>query len=74
MAAHKFKTGQHVMIAPNRYGALRRETFEVVRVLPEEHGVYQYRIKSTADGHERVALENELTLVRRVTLIRQPVA
>ena len=68
MAARKFKTGQHVMIAPHRYGAIRRETFEVVRVLPEEHGVYQYRIKSTAVGHERVVLENELTLVRRVTL------
>ncbi len=59
MAAHKFKAGQQVIVAPNRYG-IRRETFEVVRVLPEEHGVFQYRIKSTADGHERVVLETEL--------------
>lgn len=36
------------------------ETYEVVRKLPEEQGVFQYRIKSTADGHERVVLESEL--------------
>lgn len=61
MTPRKFKAGQQVMIAPNRYGSLRRETFEVVRVLPEEHGVYHYRIKSVADGHERVVLESELS-------------
>jgi hypothetical protein len=61
MAARKFKAGQQVMIAPNKYGLIGRETFKVVRVLPEEHGVYQYRVKSTADGHERVVLESELT-------------
>lgn len=67
MAAHKFKTGQHVTIAPNRYGSVRRETFVVVRVLPEEHGVYQYRIKSSADGHERVVLEYELATAPRAS-------
>jgi hypothetical protein len=40
---------------------VRREVFEVVRLLPEEHGMWRYRIKSVVDGHERVVLERELT-------------
>jgi hypothetical protein len=32
MAPRKFKAGQQVIVAPNRYG-IRRETFEVVKVL-----------------------------------------
>ena len=60
MALHKFRTGQQVFVAPSRYGGIRRETFKVVRLLPEEGGVFQYRVKSTADGHERVVLETEL--------------
>jgi hypothetical protein len=31
-----------------------------VRLLPEENGHFQYRIKSPRDGHERIALEGEL--------------
>ena len=61
MSAHKFQVGQDVVIAPGRYGVLRQETFKVVRLLPQEHGTWQYRIKSMADGHERVVLESELS-------------
>ena len=61
MAARKFKIGQRVTVTSKRYAHIGRETYEVVRKLPEEHGIFQYRIKSTADGHERVVLENELT-------------
>jgi hypothetical protein len=62
MAAHKFKTGQQVTVAPNnRSGELRGGTFTVVRPLPEERGVWQYRIKSITDGHERVVLEIDLS-------------
>lgn len=57
---HKFRVGQTVMLAPNRYGGNRLSGFKVVSLLPQEHGVNQYRLKSTADGHERVATENEL--------------
>jgi len=34
--------------------------FKVVRVLPVEHGIRQYRIQSVKDGHERVVVESEL--------------
>ncbi|HEX7967057.1 MAG TPA: hypothetical protein VF502_02470 [Stellaceae bacterium] len=60
MAAHKFKAGQQVIVAPNRSGGMRGGTFKVVRLLPEERGTCQYRVKSVLDGHERVVLESEL--------------
>ena len=58
---HKFKTGQKVMLAPSRYGTMRLLQFQVVRLLPAEHGINQYRLKAIGDGHERVAMENELS-------------
>ena len=59
MAAHKFTAGQAVRIVPGPVGAARG-SFKVVRVLPTEHGVNQYRIKSDTDGHERVVTEIEI--------------
>ena len=60
MAAHKFKVGQLVTLHSKRHGVWA-ERFEVVRLLPPEKGIFQYRIKSTRDGHERVVFESELT-------------
>jgi len=61
MVAHKFKAGQQVIVAPHRPSGVTGGTFKIVRVLPEERGVWQYRVKSVADGHERVVLESDLT-------------
>jgi hypothetical protein len=61
--SHKFRAGQKVTLAPTRFGADRQGTFEIVRLLPEEHGIYQYRIKSALDGRERVATEDELSKI-----------
>jgi hypothetical protein len=61
MEPHKFKVGQTVELLRNQEQHLRPlGTFEVIRVMPTEHGQRQYRIRSLADGHERVALEAEL--------------
>jgi hypothetical protein len=60
MAAHKFRAGQQVTVAPNRHYGQRGGTFKVVRLLPEERGMCQYRVKSVTDGHERVVLEGDL--------------
>ncbi len=61
MAARKFKTGQQVNVASNnRSGMMRGGTFTIVKLLPEERGMHQYRVKSVVDGHERVVLESEL--------------
>ena len=60
MAAHKFKVGQVVTLHSKRHGVWA-ERFEVVRLLPPANADFQYLVKSTRDGHERVVLEGELT-------------
>ncbi|MGO8914431.1 MAG: hypothetical protein ACLQJR_00820 [Stellaceae bacterium] len=60
MTPRKFKAGQTVSLMPNRSYATPAGRFEIVRLMPDEHGHYQYRIRSMADGHERVVLESEL--------------
>ena len=58
--SHKFKVGQSVQLVNNEQRLKPLGTFEVVRVMPTEHGHKQYRIRSLLDGHERVAMEGEL--------------
>jgi hypothetical protein len=60
MSDHKFKTGETVRVLPSRYMTKAQGSFKVVRQLPAEHGMNQYRIKSSVDGHERVVLESEV--------------
>src|SRR5438045_155489 len=38
-----------------------RGEFKIVRLLPEEASVFQYRVKSKVDGHERIVREDQLT-------------
>jgi hypothetical protein len=62
MRPRKFATGQHVTVTPNRLVAtLTGGAFTVVRPLPENGGVWQYRIESVADGHQRVVFESDLS-------------
>jgi hypothetical protein len=58
---HKFKVGQSVDLAglPRSAGSSAGK-FEVVRLMPTEHGHHQYRIRSYLDGHERMVAESEL--------------
>jgi hypothetical protein len=58
--AHKFQAGQMVKLIPSPYIRNSQGEFEILRVLPEEHGMHQYRIKSTADGVVRVVMESEI--------------
>ena len=59
MRIRKFTAGQSVaFIADDLLKPLG--TFAIVCALPEEHGLFQYRIKSLTDGHERVVMEGEL--------------
>jgi hypothetical protein len=60
MMSHKYKIGQTVRVVQKTYEAAPKGSFRVVRTLPTEHGVRQYRIQSTTDGHERVVSEAEL--------------
>ena len=54
MASHRFKTGQTVSVTQ------RPGRFEVIRLMPEAGGNYQYRIRSLIDRHERVVTEAEI--------------
>jgi hypothetical protein len=59
---HKFKVGQTLLFLPNMFeSSARKGSYTVVRLLPAENGVNQYRIKSSLDGHERVVREHQLT-------------
>ena len=60
MKQHKFKIGQEVTLVAYQFDPKRHTRFEVIRVMPTEHWVHQYRLKSVLDGHERVATESEL--------------
>ena len=61
MQEHKFRVEQAVEFFPARgldHKAKRQYT--IVRLLPMDGDIPQYRIKNKADGHERVVRESEL--------------
>ncbi|MBV8937941.1 MAG: hypothetical protein JO320_08420 [Alphaproteobacteria bacterium] len=61
MSAPKFSVGQTVRFSPDRNQEVAaRGSFKIVRLLPEEASVFQYRVKSQLDGHERVVREDQL--------------
>ena len=60
LGPHKFKLGQSVQLLRNELHLKRLGMFEIVRIMPIAHGHRLYRIRSLADGHERVAIEAEL--------------
>lgn len=64
METHKFRVGQTVRYTRTTLGGGIGETptgyFRVVRLLPETNGRNQYRVESTQDGHQRVAVETEI--------------
>lgn len=68
---HAFAVGETVKVLPSTLGrrpkdiekSLYANTFTVTRLLPEEASIFQYRIKNTHTGQERVASESELSAV-----------
>ena len=61
MAAHKFSIGQALHFSPGLRGDSKtKDRYKVVRQLPETGNVFQYRIKSEADGHERIVREDQV--------------
>ena len=60
--SHKYRPGESVALVMKRtYDIKPLGTFQIVRLLPNERGGNQYRIRSIADGHERVVVESELS-------------
>jgi hypothetical protein len=64
LADHKYKTGQSVEVHNRRGSWSPPGPFSVVRPLPFDGRENQYRLKSKADGHEFVATESEISLVK----------
>lgn len=68
MRSHAFKIGQVVQILPQLMPRGVRVTrkapdedrFEVIRLMPESGANFQYRIKNTATGQERLVTEIEI--------------
>ncbi len=63
--AHKFNIGQTVKLAPRFLRSSAPGPYEIRHLIPSsdrDPGDPCYRIKSTAEKHERVAPESELTL------------
>jgi hypothetical protein len=65
MATHKFRVGQKVELVPTlpeRYTIFG--DYEVVRRLPDSHGEFYYRVKSSQEPHERVVKESLLRSIK----------
>ena len=64
LAIHKFAVGQTMRFAPDRRERHQlpagQSRFKIVQLLPEAGNVFQYRVKSQVDGHERVVREDQL--------------
>ena len=61
MSSHKFKIGQSVNYTSGPFGAGSRSgVYKIMQPLPPEGDDFQYKIKSAAEPHERVAKESQL--------------
>ena len=71
MRTPTFKIGQVVQILPQLMPRGVRVTrkspdedrFEVIRLMPENGASFQYRIKNTATGQERLVTETDIRFV-----------
>jgi hypothetical protein len=64
MPYHRFKVGQTI-VAPSggRHALIPRGPHVIVRLLPVVDGDPQYRVRSSADGLDRVVRESQVRLV-----------
>ena len=61
MSNHRFKIGQSVNYKSGPFGtASASGVYKITRLLPPEGDDFQYKIKSAAEPHERVAKESQL--------------
>ena len=62
MSGHKFEIGRIVRAEANPNSGIPPGSYEIVRQLPSGDAAHdlQYRVKATADGHERIVKESDL--------------
>jgi hypothetical protein len=63
MTTHKYKIGQSLRYTPNRMGGSQggAQSCKIIRLLPQEDGQPQYRVKCTDENVERVVKEFSLS-------------
>lgn len=66
MDPHRYRVGQTVQFNKRtrrlELGSTPIGDFRVVGLLPESQGGNQYRVESTSDRHQRVAIESEIAV------------
>jgi hypothetical protein len=62
MTTYRYAIGDPVRFTPARFDRSSAPPggYRVTRLMPEERGEPQYRIKSEGDAHERTAAESQL--------------
>ena len=61
VSSHRFKIGQSVNYTSGPFGfGSGRGVYKITQLLPPEGDDFQYKIKSAAEPHERVAKESQL--------------
>jgi hypothetical protein len=65
MANHKFHIGQSVSYRPaSRSQEAPRGAYKITARLPQgDDNQFEYRIKHSGEGYERIAKESELSLI-----------
>ncbi len=59
MSVHKFRIGERLRFLSSSLKGSQSGVYEVMALMPEERGAgFQYRLKSPADGHQRVCIED----------------
>lgn len=67
---HEFHVGQFVELKPNQLRAAAAGAYEIIRLMPEpdiNSESPRYRIKSSAEIHQRIVPESDLTLATGLT-------
>ena len=65
MEPHRYRVGQTVRFITTTSGSSGGTpygNFRIVGLLPDTQGRNQYRVESTSDRHQRVAVESEIAL------------
>jgi hypothetical protein len=60
--AHMFAVGQAVTLVRRVLRTAAEGDYQIVRLMPDQPGGPQYRIKSVQEKHERMVSEDDLTL------------
>jgi hypothetical protein len=59
---HRYRLGRSVILMSTTFNRdAARGTYEVLALLPERAGQFEYRIKSRGEPHERVVKESDIS-------------